>query len=122
MIRNRRINNLEFCPMGYLGKKPEHPAWAIDKIYPNKYFGKESEYKKIDENYYQDNKYPCKIHKSCFKYPESRCVIASFECDREGYYELHYCGSRPLDLSVEENEDFQELIRYGYKVLNEEYI
>ena len=52
----------------------------------------------------------------------NKCVlgnedIATFEYDKEGYPELHYCGSRPLELDEHESELFRILIKegYGYK-------
>lgn len=44
-------------------------------------------------------------------------TIATFEYDRDGYPELHYCGDRPLHLDKEHQEIFQILIKegYGYK-------
>ena len=42
-------------------------------------------------------------------------TIATFEYNRDGYPELHYCGRRPLDLNKEESEVFLKLINEGYK-------
>lgn len=44
-------------------------------------------------------------------------TIATFEYDRDGYPELHYCCDRPLHLDREYQEIFQILIKegYGYK-------
>ena len=41
-------------------------------------------------------------------------TIATFEYDRDGYPELHYCGDRPLSLDKNQQEIFQVLIKEGY--------
>ena len=50
---------------------------------------------------------------------EKQCcwTIATFDYACDGYPELHYCGSRPLQLDKDEQEIFQILIKegYGYK-------
>jgi hypothetical protein len=42
-------------------------------------------------------------------------TIATFEYDRDGYPELHYCGNRPTELPKEYVDIFLELINEGYK-------
>ena len=42
-------------------------------------------------------------------------TIASFHYNSDGYPELRFCGSRPLQLSNEEWDNFKELIETGYK-------
>lgn len=60
-----------------------------------------------------------KVHKDCFKHPQSSMAIASFNYDsHERYYELEFVGDRPLSLSKEEREIFWELLEYGFKQLN----
>lgn len=41
-------------------------------------------------------------------------TIATFEYDKDGYPELHYCGNRPLQLNKEEHRIFKVLIEEGY--------
>ena len=60
----------------------------------------------------------CRVHKDCFKHKQSCFAIVSFDYDKEGYYELHFIGDRPLNITKEEREIFWELLRYGDKVLN----
>lgn len=69
-------------------------------------------------------KEPCKLHSpwseivqwSKRDYTFEHCwTIATFEYDKDGYPELHYCGRRPLDLNKEESEVFLKLINEGYK-------
>lgn len=42
-------------------------------------------------------------------------TIATFEYDKDGHPELHYCGSRPLDLEKDDIRAFLSLIEEGYK-------
>lgn len=41
-------------------------------------------------------------------------TIATFEYDKGGYPELHYCGDRPLELDEDNTISFLTLIREGY--------
>lgn len=121
MIESKRINNLEFKVASYLLKNPPEPiAYHINKWEPNCYYKHESDFIKVDDNWYQDpNFFWHKIHKSCFKNPEICYAIAAFEYnDHEGDYEFMWVGERPLDLNEEEEKDFKELIKYGFKNLN----
>lgn len=118
---NKRIGNLQLRKATYLGKAPERPSYHIEKWEPNGYYGNEEKF--IDEgDYYRhpDDAYMCvRIHKSCFKHPETCYSIASFEWDdHEAIYELHFIGDRPLYLSKEEREVFWQLIELGEKELN----
>ena len=94
MIEKKRIGNLEFRPATYLlpkDKWPEKGAWNIDYWYPNGYYGRESEYIKEGDWYINPKFSFGRIHKDCFKNPQSCMAIASFEyCD--GYYELRFVG------------------------------
>ena len=119
----KRIKNLEIRSATYLLPKdewPEHIAWSIDYWHPNCYYGREDDYIK-DGDWYRpkDHPYGYRIHKDCFKHPESCFSIASFEYDsHEGSYELHFVGDRPFALDKEEREIFWELLEYGNKELN----
>lgn len=118
---NKRIDNLQLRKATYLGKEPEHVSYHIEKWEPNRYYGNEDKFI-IDGNYYRypDNEYGfVRIHKSCFRHPETCYSIASFDWDdHEGIYELRFVGDRPLDLSKEEREVFWQLIELGEEVLN----
>lgn len=119
---DKRIGNLSIRVATYLCETPEHPSYHIDMWYPNPYYGKESDYVYDEEGgFYKSNDYHSfRISESCFKHPESCFSIASFDYDKEGFYELRYIGSRPIDYLKTEEEmmNFQELIRYGNEKLN----
>ena len=123
MIEKKRIENLEFAPASYLLPKekwPENPAWHINYWYPNGYYGRESEFIK-EGDWYIDNRFGLKtrIHKDCFKHPQSSMAIASFNYNNhEGYYELEFIGDRPIQLTEDERTIFWELLEYGFKQLN----
>jgi hypothetical protein len=38
--------------------------------------------------------------------------------DKEGFYELHFIGDRPLNITKEEKEIFWKLISIGDDILN----
>ena len=126
-MKNKRIDNLEICPSTYLLPKekwPEHPSWSINYWYPNAYYGHESEYIKSETDpdwyYLPDNRH-CRIHKSCFKNPQSCFSIATFNYDdHEKLYQLSFVGDRAVQLTKKEVENFWKLIRYGYENLNKE--
>lgn len=118
---NKRIGNLQLRKATYLGKEPEHVSYHIEKWEPNGYYGNEDKF--IDEgDYYRypDDDYRfVRIHKSCFKHPETCYSVATFEWDdHEEIYELHFVVDRPLHLSKEEREIFWQLIELGEEVLN----
>jgi hypothetical protein len=118
---NKRIGNLQLRKAVCLGKEPDHVSYHINKWEPNGYYGNEAKF--VDEgDYYRypDDEYNfVRIHKSCFKNPETCYAIASFDWDdHEEIYELRFVGDRPLYLSKEEREIFWQLIELGEKVLN----
>lgn len=120
-IKAQRVGNLMFRKATYLGKEPEFPFWNIDVFYPNAYYGKEGNYDKDGDFYVKPNaEIPVRIHKDCFKHKESCYVVASFERDSEGYYELKFIGDRPLNLKKKDFEDFMKLVKFGYKELNKQ--
>ena len=43
-------------------------------------------------------------------------TLASYQYDKDGYPELHYCGERPLELNNEEKGLFDYFVRQGYKL------
>ena len=127
MIEKKRIKNLEFRPATYLlpkDKWPENPSYDIILWCPNNYYGRDDEFPEdpLDNSYRTDPKYfNHKIHKSCFKYPESCFTIANFDYDEhERFYELHFCLDRPIEYlnTLEKRKIFWELIQYGNKQLN----
>ena len=127
MIESKRIKDLEFRPASYLlpeDKWPENPSYDINLWYPNLYYGRDDEFPEdpSDSSYRTDPKYQNhRIHKSCFKYPESCFTIASFDYDsHENFYELHFCLDRPIEYlnTPEKREIFWELIKYGDAHLN----
>lgn len=127
MLENKRINDLEFRPASYLlpkDKWPENPSWDIVLWYPNNYYGRDNEFPEdpLDNSYRVEPEYwNHRIHKSCFKNPESCFVIARFDYDEhEGFYELHFCLNRPIEYlnTVEKREAFWELLNYGEQLNN----
>lgn len=115
-----RIKNLEFREASYLGSPPEYIGYHIDKWEPNGYYQRESEFTRLNSEYYcyPDNHY-CKVHRNCFKHPEVSYAIASFHYnEHEECYELEFVGDRPMYLNNEEREIFWELLEYGFKFLN----
>ena len=124
-IPNYRIDNLEFRPSTYLLPKEQYPdpiGYSIDHYSPNTYYGREEEFPldPRDPNFRVYPDYPnCRVHKDCFKHPQSCCTIAHFEYNsHEGYYELEFIGDRPLELTPKEWEDFRKLLEYGFKHLS----
>lgn len=117
-----RVNNLEFREASYLGYPPEHIGWDIILWEPNSYYGKESNFIRDGEYYRPNNEQYSfvKIHKDCFKNPETCFVIASWKWDsREDCYDFEFCGDRPLRyLKDSDWTAFKELIDYGFKQLN----
>ena len=115
-----RIGNLELRKASYLCKEPEVPAYNIDKWEPNIYYKKYNKYKK-DGDYYTPKDTPyIRIHKNCFKNPETCYSIASFEYNtKEGYYEFEFVGDRPLKLNKEELDNFWRLVKIGFTILND---
>lgn len=127
MTSSKRICELEFRPASYLLPKekwPENPSWSIVLWYPNPYYEREEEFPEspLDNSYRTDPKYfNHRIHKSCFKDPETCFTIASFNYDsHEDFYELHFCLDRPIEYlnTPEKREIFWELIQYGNEQLN----
>lgn len=121
-MESKRIGNLEIRQATYLLPTPlENPAYHIDYWYPNGYYGRENEFIKEGDWYVYPDNHHSRVHKDCFKYPQSCMAIASFTYNkREGYYEFEFVGDRPLQITLEEREIFWKLIEYGFKELNKE--
>lgn len=50
--------------------------------------------------------------------PGTKIVIASYDWDEDGYYELRFIGNRPFHYVTEETlKDFWEILQYSYKML-----
>ena len=115
-----RIGNLELRKASYLGKEPKVPAYHINKWVPNEHYKQQRKYIKDGDFYKPKNsEFQYRIHKNCFKNPESCYSIATFCYDeKEEYYEFSYIGNRPLSLNDEEFNNFQKLIKIGFTILN----
>jgi hypothetical protein len=115
-----RINNIECRNTRGDGNDPEFIKW-----YPNPYYG--SEQKMIEEGYekviYPDGgwgmtKDHITVNGSCFQNPESCYVIACLKINhREPCIDLETVGSRLLDLTVEDRNDFFEVYRIAEEKL-----
>lgn len=116
----KRIKNLSFQKATYLCDPPEHIGYQICKWEKNPKYNKESEYIKVDSEFYcYPDDHHFKIHKECFKHPETNYAIASFTYNKyEGCYELEFVGGRPMDLNEDERKIFWELLEYGFNKLN----
>lgn len=114
-----RLGNLELRKASYICEEPKHPSYHINKWEPNKHYKQERKYIKDGEFYRPKNsEYNYRIHKNCFKNPETCYSIASFDRDKEGFYELRFICDRPLNLNEEEKEIFWKLISIGDDILN----
>jgi hypothetical protein len=109
-----RINNIE-CRK-YTATKTDEVHYEIIKWEPNSYFGKEQEYR---DNGYVDSfggdfleKDRTSIQKTIFNNQESCFTVAALLLNRkEPCTYLESVGSRLLDLSQEEIQDFFEVYR-----------
>ncbi len=98
------------------------------KWYPNKYYGTKN--KLIAEGYelhniHDDNFILTKgnhtIHDSCFLNPEGCFTIATIVYDKKEYYtEIKSVGSRLLDLTKKERNNFFEVYQYADKQIRKE--
>ena len=98
------------------------------KWYPNKYYGTKAQL--IAEGYElivsQDDdfslvKHNHHIHGSCFQSPESCYVIATIVYDKnEHCTEIQSVGSRLLDLTKKERNNFFEVYAYADKQIKKE--
>lgn len=119
-----RINNIEFRKYTFL-KLGKENFYEIVKWYENSYFGKEQEY--IDKGYKESfggefltNGKGSSIQKSFFKYKES-CIAIAFLCIGEEDVILESVGSRILELSENELQDFMNVYRKANKKLIKKY-
>lgn len=124
-----RLGNIGLEKACYLGEEPSIPSIQVVKYENNRYYGNEQKYKwsedgkhayKIDENGNIDERFS--VHKSCFRNPETCFVLASFDYDEhEDFFELRFCGDRPLDLDSEELDLFWKILRMGNAILNKSF-
>ncbi len=122
MMESKRIGNLEIREAVYICRNlPEHISYYIDYWELNPYYGKESDFIKDGEWYRPNSEHYSyhRIHRNCFKNPESCYAIGSFDWDyHESCYEFRFIGDRPMNITEEERKIFWELIDYGFKQLN----
>jgi len=104
--------------------------YEIVKWFPNMYYGSEARleaegYKRTDYNNgeFEYSTGYLMIHGSCFKNPESCCVIAFIDNDSDEGLEIRPIGARLLNLSKEERDIFFDVYKYvNDKALNEKRI
>lgn len=118
-MESNRINNIGWRRHPY-GKSKD--LYEIIKWYPNKYYGKLAEYLEsgweISFSGEFVRKGNCSIDKNFFYgNPESCYVLAWIKKDKEGYY-LESVGSRPIELTDHELQDFITVWKQADKKLN----
>lgn len=114
MLENYKIGKLEFRIATYLSKTPAHPSYDIVRWFPNRFYGKESEYVKVDENNYRHpSVIDYFINKKYFENPESCIVIATFYYN-EGKYHYRFIDNQGLSINP---EHLTKLVTYGKKQL-----
>lgn len=115
-IESKRIGNFIFRKANYLDEEPEFPLYYIDYLYPNFYYGKESEFIKEGEYYIDERNSNIKLHKSCFEPKENYITLAFFKRNKDGLYKPNLIEDRYF--YINEVKSFFDLIKYGYKELN----
>lgn len=117
----KRINNLAFCPCTYLCNPPKTPNFEIVKYVDNPYYQRESNFIKEGDFYRpKDETYNyVRIHKNCFKNPESRYTVAEFKYEENaGDYSI-LCYSHITEFNDTEMLNFRDLVTYGITYLKE---
>ena len=115
-----RIDNLSLDKATYMGKIPKHIAYQINRWMPNDYYGKEKDYIKVNDKFYQNPDTPkCRIHKSCFTSPEVSFTIAAFRWYENKGYILEFEADEPIRLNYSERQVFWKLLEKGFKILSE---
>lgn len=102
-----RINNI-----GFISKGPDYGSFV--KYYKNEKYNKLDEY--LDGGWEDKGSFiksdNLTIDKNCFASEEYHCTIANLEyISSECCTELRTIGSRVLDLSLKDREDFFEVYR-----------
>lgn len=114
-----RIDNLSLDKATYLGKTPEHITYQINRWLPNDYYGKEKDYIKVNDEFYQNLDTPkYRIHKSCFVSPEISFTIAAFRWYKDKGYILEFETDEPMRLNYSERQVFWKLLEEGFKILS----
>lgn len=104
----KRIGNIEIRKL-----EDEYYSHEVVYWYPNKYYGQESNYKKIGD-FYETSDW--RIHKSCFENPEMCLVVAFITQAGEGEIpNLETVGGRLFELNEEDLISFEKLMREFYK-------
>ena len=123
-LKSKKIGNLEFKKASYLGREPMHPSYQIAIKLRNEYYYNKEKYP-VDPNDSNYRIYPdvphTRIHINCFKNKTYDLPIAFFYYDKEGFYELRFCGARPIEYltTTEMRENFWKLAEYGDSALKE---
>lgn len=114
-----RINNIEFRK--YTTTKTDTPLYEIVKYEPNPYYNKLQEYLsygyEVNSDKVVSEKDRLSIDLSLFYIRETCFGIASLSCE-EDRHELKSVGTRLLNLTKEEFDDFYEVYKLGYSKIN----
>ena len=103
-IEYRAVCNIEENYIRYI----EVVQW-----YPNPYYGKESEYIKLDDDtYVKDEESLCYVHSSCFQNPESCITLVIISIKDEP--DVRSIGLRPFELNEQDERDFKDIITKAY--------
>lgn len=114
MIERYRVGKLEFREATYLRKPPKHITYDIVKWIPNVFYGKKSEFIKVDEHTYRHPDITdYTVNASCFENPESCIVIASFRY-KYGKYYYKFIGNKKCAVN---SEHLTKVVNYGKKQL-----
>ena len=117
-----RINNIECRP-----KSNNDGNYEVVEWYPNPYYNKESDM--VSDGYvwidYENGEWALekefhRVHSSCFKNPESCCVVAWLKPNREPDVDMETVGSRVLELSVEDRNTFFKVYKTAHDMIMEE--
>jgi len=105
-----RINNI--------GIKYLQERYEILQYFPNELYNKQSEFVKVNNDFYKSNIDSCvSIHSSCFEKLENSLLIAHFNIGKEDC-QLEWCSDRPLQLNVDDFKDFMNVVKCGYEIIN----
>lgn len=115
--KEKRIGNISARPM----VDDERYSYEILYHYPNPYYKREGEYIPIEgEDYYQHPEVSfARIHKGCFKNPES-CYVVAFITNHEDEPDVRSVGLRPWELSETDEQDFKEILKYVFSYQEED--
>lgn len=102
-MRRKRIGDIELRKI--------NNNWQIVRWYPNSFYGKENDFIKIGDDFYQyKGKDNCYVHNDCFKNPESCYVIAFIE-GSEDEPDIRSVGMRAFELNEEDEKNFKQLLK-----------